>query len=1305
MNDEIIYRGSGVNPDNNSMSSASTSSASVPESDEAIDETEEVQRAISAAAIRSGDSPPPPETKLLGAGSKNISHNNNNSSSAAAAPGSSGKRRNSTNNISAAGPTRFQFYVPTTDYAAIGGSSNAAALVDSGALPDPPSAAEESARRARSRLIKLQNNMKQSFSGSGGAGITADAVQEINKNDQEEEADDYSQINFDPIESDDEIDPKDLNANDDEDSTYGDYDEQPKSPQQLMKKIHEGRGTSGRSKSNQRTSSHNNSANSRGAKYKQTNHHHHHQQQQLHHSSPQLFAKQSPRRKSKDLFSDGIDLLETAANEARERDEVDTLNGSITYLRNLQLNADTTTTNVTTMTTTPRKATPLPPPPPPQPQPSISDPRSQYVPTTNMDNADDIIQARSSRIEEDSKTAIITSMNQNHHDDHHSYHRSKKQPQYRQAKSVPSTPVNNKRNRPKITAAEAMDYVMNASSARVQKYNEDNNNDDYDNEGDKAVDRMKAFFNAISRSDEVALADDDNIDEMEVLASRSGSILQNDFEDSGDEIINDDFEQNTSLSMHAEVKSPSTTSRYVLNKHEAIADSAKNQLDRAQFDNRQNSLLLDEHHSDTTSSRRTSSIDPPDLDEFGSTSINPSVLPLKTMNERLYGVEAVIPSSSFEQGISRQTSKETRAPATALGPRSKRPGGITGVVLDVRSNDSEKYGTHVAKERTTTNSIYGGSRNRGLDPQDTVVEKRSQSETERLLSREDFGDGQSISQMMSLCSHLLPIGFNSFFRNDNANDVNLSWDDDDPDDPGYIVHRLTDSELMNVENTFEKMVNSFEQSSANKVRTGASDRNFERDLEEAEMILDQEEERYNAEIQAARYSAAATSSEDDSDVSSKSDDASSQLERSPSHAYIDAENEDRTSVPGFPGIFSPGQGRVGEMECFYLPVITKSQKTGFEPTKDLVLKPGSVFANNYLVQSELGSAAFSTAYRCIDLSSEEDDEGYQDEVCLKVIKNTKDYFDQSLDEIKILQLLKDTGRVQENNIVEMKSFFYHREHLVIVTELLRQNLYEFGKSIRESRGPTYFTRQRLSHITRQCLIALKFVHELGLMHCDIKPENILLGSYSRALVKVIDFGSSSFVTDRQSSYIQSRSYRAPEVILGLPYGGKIDMWSLGCVLAEMYTGEVTFQNDSEVSMLSRIEAICGPFPRHMIAKGRNSHRIFTDSGLIYEKVSGRDAEESGSRSGSDDGAEEDLFDIYQPKMTTIAARLGFDADFLDKPKLSEGDEMRALFIDFVSKLLTIDPDLRPTAEDALQHPWIVSSLDLTEDDIRYPPDV
>jgi serine/threonine protein kinase len=60
-------------------------------------------------------------------------------------------------------------------------------------------------------------------------------------------------------------------------------------------------------------------------------------------------------------------------------------------------------------------------------------------------------------------------------------------------------------------------------------------------------------------------------------------------------------------------------------------------------------------------------------------------------------------------------------------------------------------------------------------------------------------------------------------------------------------------------------------------------------------------------------------------------------------------------------------------------------------------------------------------------------------------------------------------------------------------------------------------------------------------------------------VKVIDLGSSCFITDHLSSYVQSRSYRAPEVILGLPYGQKIDVWSLGCILAELATGYVLFQ--------------------------------------------------------------------------------------------------------------------------------------------------
>lgn len=67
-------------------------------------------------------------------------------------------------------------------------------------------------------------------------------------------------------------------------------------------------------------------------------------------------------------------------------------------------------------------------------------------------------------------------------------------------------------------------------------------------------------------------------------------------------------------------------------------------------------------------------------------------------------------------------------------------------------------------------------------------------------------------------------------------------------------------------------------------------------------------------------------------------------------------------------------------------------------------------------------------------------------------------------------------------------------------------------------------------------MALEYIHSIRLMHCDLKPENILIKNYQRGDVKVIDFGSSCFITDHLTSYVQSRSYRAPEVVLGLPYG-------------------------------------------------------------------------------------------------------------------------------------------------------------------------
>jgi len=153
------------------------------------------------------------------------------------------------------------------------------------------------------------------------------------------------------------------------------------------------------------------------------------------------------------------------------------------------------------------------------------------------------------------------------------------------------------------------------------------------------------------------------------------------------------------------------------------------------------------------------------------------------------------------------------------------------------------------------------------------------------------------------------------------------------------------------------------------------------------------------------------------------------------------------------------------------------------------------------------------------------------------------------------------------------------------------------------------------------------------------------------------------------------------VVLGLPYNEKVDLWSLGCVVAELFTGQVLFQNESVIGMLARIEAICGAFPKDMISKGRKSHEFYLSSGLLCEE-----------NVMEEDGARSKFYDVYRPKRTTLAERLGLE---------DSNNEVEALFVDFVGRLLTLEPEERPSSKEALDHPWIEWGMTLTEENVRY----
>ena len=162
------------------------------------------------------------------------------------------------------------------------------------------------------------------------------------------------------------------------------------------------------------------------------------------------------------------------------------------------------------------------------------------------------------------------------------------------------------------------------------------------------------------------------------------------------------------------------------------------------------------------------------------------------------------------------------------------------------------------------------------------------------------------------------------------------------------------------------------------------------------------------------------------------------------------------------------------------------------------------------------------------------------------------------------------------------------------------NLYHFLKSNR-------FNGLSLSLVKRfafQILQALVLLQQSRIIHCDLKPENILLRQSNRSAIKVIDFGSSCYCDKKVYTYIQSRFYRAPEIILGVSYSTAIDMWSFGCILVELLLGYPIFPGESEAQQLMCIMEYLGvpssdylmqASRRRMFFNAENQPKLSTDT--------------------------------------------------------------------------------------------------------------
>ncbi|KAK3945823.1 hypothetical protein QBC46DRAFT_61285 [Diplogelasinospora grovesii] len=310
---------------------------------------------------------------------------------------------------------------------------------------------------------------------------------------------------------------------------------------------------------------------------------------------------------------------------------------------------------------------------------------------------------------------------------------------------------------------------------------------------------------------------------------------------------------------------------------------------------------------------------------------------------------------------------------------------------------------------------------------------------------------------------------------------------------------------------------------------------------------------------------------------------------------------------------------------------------------DYSIVPGDHLAYRYEIIDVLGKGSFGQVVRCIDHKT-----GVL--VAVKIIRNKKRFHQQALVEVNILQKLREWDPKNKYSMVNFTHSFYFRGHLCISTELLDMNLYEFIKS-NNFRG---FSLKLIRRFTKQMLSSLNLLKQHKVIHCDLKPENILLRHPLHSEIKVIDFGSSCFENEKVYTYIQSRFYRSPEVILGMTYGMPIDMWSLGCILAELYTGVPIFPGENEQEQLACIMEVFGPPEKHLIEKSTRKKLFFDSMGKPRLTVSSK-----GRR--------------RRPSSKTLQQVLKCD----DEP-----------FLDFLSRCLRWDPDRRMKPDEAIRHEFI-----------------
>ncbi|KAI5560862.1 hypothetical protein POPTR_016G079900v4 [Populus trichocarpa] len=340
---------------------------------------------------------------------------------------------------------------------------------------------------------------------------------------------------------------------------------------------------------------------------------------------------------------------------------------------------------------------------------------------------------------------------------------------------------------------------------------------------------------------------------------------------------------------------------------------------------------------------------------------------------------------------------------------------------------------------------------------------------------------------------------------------------------------------------------------------------------------------------------------------------------------------------------------------------------------------GDNLTPRYRILSKMGEGTFGQVLECFDNEKKE-------LVAIKIVRSIHKYREAAMTEIDVLQRLArhDIGSTR---CVQIRNWFDYRNHICIVFEKLGPSLYDFLRKNSYRSFPIDLVRE----LGRQLLESVAFMHDLHLIHTDLKPENILLvsseyikvpdykflsrstkdGSYFKNLpkssaIKLIDFGSTTFEHQDHSYVVSTRHYRAPEVILGLGWNYPCDIWSVGCILVELCSGEALFQTHENLEHLAMMERVLGPLPQHMVVRADRRAEKYFRRGMRLDWPEGATSRESMKAV------------MKLPRLPNLI--------------MQHVDHSAGELIDLLQGLLRHDPAERLKAREALRHPFFSRDL-------------